>query len=288
MTGFGRGEAALGAGAVRAEVRSVNSRHLDVRVRLPRDLGALELRLREAAARFFRRGQVDVAVRLPRELEATGELEIDAVVAARYAAAAEELARALGLTGGLPLASLLALPGVARLREPEIDAAALGAALLAAVERACADATGMREREGAALERELRARIAALRARAAEIEARSGEVVRALRERLTKRLAIATAELELDERRLEQEVVFYADRMDVTEELVRLRSHCEQFEQALRTEGGVGRKLEFLLQEMLREVNTIGSKASDAPIAHEVVELKAELERLREQVQNVE
>jgi uncharacterized protein (TIGR00255 family) len=146
----------------------------------------------------------------------------------------------------------------------------------------------MRACEGAALERELRARLAGVLARAGAIEARSGEVARAQRERLAKRLAAAAPELEIDDRRLEQEVVFYVDRMDVTEELVRLRSHCEQFGAALAADGGVGRKLEFLLQEMLREINTIGSKAADAPIAHEVVELKLELEKLREQVQNVE
>ena len=288
MTGFGRGEAALAGGAVRAEVRSVNSRHLDVRVRLPRDLGAFELRVRECASRFFQRGQVDVALRLPRELESAAEVEIDTAVAGRYAAAADELARGLGLAGGLPLATLLGLPGVARLRERELDPEALASALLAAVEAACADAVGMRQREGAALERELRARLAALLARAARIEARSDEVARAQRERLSKRLAAAAPDVELDERRLEQEVVFYVDRMDVTEEIVRLRSHCEQFGGALDAGAGVGRKLEFLLQEMLREVNTIGSKAADAPIAHDVVELKAELEKLREQVQNVE
>jgi uncharacterized protein (TIGR00255 family) len=146
----------------------------------------------------------------------------------------------------------------------------------------------MREREGTALEKDLRARLAALLAHLAEVESRAGEVARAQRERLAKRVAQLAPELEVDAHRLEQEVVFYVDRMDVAEETVRLRSHCDQFAEALGAAGGVGRKLEFLLQEMLREVNTIGSKAADAPIAREVIELKAELERLREQVQNVE
>jgi uncharacterized protein (TIGR00255 family) len=289
MTGFGRADAQLAAGALRAEVRSVNSRHLEVRVRLPRDFGALETRLRECAARFFRRGQIDLVLRLPHALESAAEVEIDAAVAARYKIAADELARHLGLEGGLPLVALLGLPGVARLRERELDPEAFASGILAVVESACAQTVEMREREGAALERELRARIASLLARLREIEARSGEVVRAQRERLAKRLAALAPELALDERRLEQEAVLYADRMDVTEEVVRLRSHCGQFEEMLAgDDGGVGRKLEFLLQEMLREANTIGSKASDAPIAREVIELKAELEKLREQVQNVE
>jgi uncharacterized protein (TIGR00255 family) len=288
MTGFGRGEARLDAGAVRAEVRSVNSRHLEVRVRLPRELGALELALRECAARFFRRGQVDVVLRLPRELEATAEVEIDGAVARRYAAAADQLARGLRLGGELSLSALLALPGVARLRERELDPEALAAPLRAAVESACAEVVAMREREGSALSRELRARIGAVQQRLREIEGRSGEVARGQRERLAKRLAALAGEVEVEERRLEQEVVIFVDRMDVTEEIVRLRSHCDQFGEMLAAGGELGRKLEFLLQEMLREANTIGSKSSDAPIAREVVELKAELEKLREQVQNVE
>jgi uncharacterized protein (TIGR00255 family) len=146
----------------------------------------------------------------------------------------------------------------------------------------------MREREGAALERELRARLAAAELRLGEIEARSGEVARGQRERLAKRLAALAPDVEVDERRLEQEVVLWADRMDVTEEVVRLRSHCAQFRETLAAGGGIGRKLEFLLQEMGREANTIGSKSADAPVALRVVELKAELEKLREQVQNVE
>jgi uncharacterized protein (TIGR00255 family) len=227
-------------------------------------------------------------VRLPRELEASPSVEIDAGVAARYKSAADELARNLGLEGGLPLAALLALPGVTRLREPELDPEALAAAVQRAVESACAEVQAMREREGTALEKDLRARLAALLAHLAEVESRAGEVARAQRERLSKRVAQLAPELEVDAHRLEQEVVFYVDRMDVAEETVRLRSHCDQFAEALGAAGGVGRKLEFLLQEMLREVNTIGSKAADAPIAREVIELKAELERLREQVQNVE
>jgi uncharacterized protein (TIGR00255 family) len=288
MTGFGRAELPYGGGAVRAEVRSVNSRHLDVRVRLPRDLGALELRLRDCAARYFARGQVDVALRLPREIESGGAVEIDAQVAARYKTAGDELARNLSLEGGLTLAVLLGLPGVVRLREPELDPEALAGVLGGALEQACAQVVAMREREGEALERELRSRLDAVERQLGEIEARSGEVARGQRERMAKRLAALAPDVEVDERRLEQEVVVWAERMDVTEEVVRLRSHCAQFRETLAAGGGIGRKLDFLLQEMGREVNTIGSKSPDAPVALRVVELKAELEKLREQVQNVE
>jgi uncharacterized protein (TIGR00255 family) len=289
MTGFGRAEVQLRDGLVVAEVRSVNSRHLDVRMRLPRDLTGLEPQVRQRIGPLFRRGQVEVGVRLSRDAESGAQIEIDREAARRYAEAAEELRRSLPVEGsGVSVAALLSLPGVARLSEPELDPEAAGAALLDAVAAAAEEAAEMRGREGAALERELRSRLGGVLERVGAVEARSHEVKKSQRERLVKRLAALAPEIELDPARLEQEVVLYVDRMDVTEETVRLRSHCEQFSEALTTEGPVGRKLEFILQEMGRETNTIGSKASDGPIAREVVELKAELEKLREQVLNVE
>jgi len=185
----------------------------------------------------------------------------------------------------------MALPGVARVVEHALDEATVRPALVAAVEEAATGADAMRVAEGAALERELRSRLAAVAALAGDVVARSGEVVASVRERLRKRAEQLREETGLaDEGRLLQEIVIAADRMDVTEEVVRLRSHVAQFEAALDASASapIGRRLEFLLQEMSREANTIGSKAADAPIAHRVVDLKTELERLREQVQNVE
>lgn len=288
MTGFGSADVAAPAGAVSAEVRSVNSRHLDVRVRLPRDLAALEVPARERVTPLFRRGQVEVSVRVARDADSTPAVEVDLEAARRYAGAAAELGRELGLEGELSLAALLSLPGVSRVREPELDPDSLAGAVLGAVEAAAVAAAEMRAREGEALARELRARIDGVLERVSAIEARAGEIAAAQRERLTRRLAALAPEIELDPARLEQEVVIWVDRGDVTEETVRLRSHCQQFTDTLGAEGPVGRKLEFLLQEMGRETNTIGSKASDAPVAREVVELKAELEKLREQALNVE
>ena len=288
MTGFGRGESELGALRLEAEVRCVNSRHLDLRVRLPRDLSALEPRVRALASECFARGQVEISVRLARPAEPESEVAIDVEAAARYAEAARALRERLGLAADIELSALLALPGVARLREPEIGGETAAAAVERAVRAACAEAAAMRAREGEALERELRSRLGQSERRIHEIEARAGEVQRGLRERLEKRLAALAPDLELDAGRLEQEVVVYVDRMDVTEETVRWRSHADQFRETLGSEGPVGRKLEFLLQEFGRETNTIGSKALDAPIARVVVELKTELEKIREQVLNVE
>ncbi len=288
MTGFGRGEATLGSAVVGVEVRCVNSRHLDLRVRLPRDLASLEARARAIAAGHFARGQVEVSVRIARQAAPESLVEIDFDAASRYASAAAELRERFDLPGELAPQALLSLPGVARLVDPELPEDAAAEAVEQALRQACAAAAEIRAREGESLERELRARLERGLERVTQIEARAEEIQRGLRERLEKRLSALAPEIELDAGRLEQEVVLYADRMDVTEETVRWRSHCEQFRETLDSDGPVGRKLEFLLQEMGRETNTIGSKALDAPVARAVVELKTELEKIREQVLNVE
>jgi uncharacterized protein (TIGR00255 family) len=285
MTGFGRAEVPNGPSA---EVRSVNSRHLEVRARLPRELIELEPKLRALAARHFERGQVEISVRLPREGAFAPKLEIDLAAARGYAQAADQLGRELGSTSELPVATLLTLPGVAQLREPELEAESLGGAVLDAVERACAATAEMRAREGEALVRELRSRLDRIEALLAGIESRAHLVQRGARERLEKRLAALAPALETDPARLEQEIVLQIDRMDVTEETVRLRSHLEQFRDTLEAPGAVGRKLEFLLQELSREMNTIGSKSQDTELTRTVVELKTEHEKLREQTLNLE
>ena len=277
MTGYGRGVASPNGSALTAEVRCVNSRHLDLRVRLPRDLQAFEAEIRELATPFFQRGQVELIVRVPAGGAAAPQVEIDLPAATRYAEAARQLQSELGLGEALSVSTLLALPGVARLREPALDADATRTALRAAAEQACRAALEMRTREGDALASELAGRLGSFAAVVGEIEALADEVRQSLRERLAKRLAMLEPELEFAPGRLEQEVVIYVDRMDVTEECVRLRSHAAQFHETLAESGPVGRKLEFLIQEMTREVNTIGSKSSAVPITRCVVDLKAEL-----------
>ncbi len=290
MTGFGRAQLEADGTTLSVELRTVNHRHLDLSLRLPRPLSGLEAELRTLLAAQFSRGKLDLVVGAPAGA-AKSDVTLDRELAARYL----EWARALTADGAdddepTP-AELLALPGVVRVSEHVFDEEALRPALRAAVEEAARAAAAMRENEGEALDRELRARLLRVRALGEGVAARSGEVVAAVRERLTKRAAQLREETgAADESRLLQEIVIAADRMDVTEEVVRLASHVTQFEATLDADAGgpVGRKLEFLLQEMLREANTIGSKAADAPIAHRVVELKTELERMREQVLNVE
>lgn len=287
MTGFGRGEAALGDGRVGAEVRCVNSRHLEVRVRIPREWNELEASLRETAGRAFGRGQVDISVRVSSEAS-PATVEIDLEAARRYLDGAGRLRDELGAEGTLPIAALVGLPGVAVTREPDAVDDREAAALRDAVESACAAAAEMRAREGSSLDRELRERLAGFDARVEDVAGHADEIQKGLRERLDKRLAALSSQVEVDPGRIEQEVVIYADRMDVTEEIVRLRSHLAQFRETLDEEGPVGRKLEFLIQEVGREINTIGSKAGQALLTRSVVEMKAELEKLREQVLNVE
>jgi uncharacterized protein (TIGR00255 family) len=292
MTGFGRSDFELEGVLFSLEIRTVNHRHLDVSIRLPRLFSTSEAGLRLLLQGHFRRGKVDVSVTARSGSAVRAEPEIDREVAERYLAFADQLGGDSRLRGGLSVDTLLTLPGVARLVEHAVPPEAAEAAVAEALERAAADAEAMRGAEGGALERELRSRLDVVEALTLRVAERAGEVVTAARERLRKRAEQLREEVgALDDARLHQEVVLAADRLDVTEELVRMRSHIEQFRGRL---GGaadgepVGRSLEFLLQEMLREINTTGSKASDAEVAHLVVDLKTELERIREQVMNVE
>lgn len=292
MTGFGGASFRCGEWRFQVEVRSVNHRHLDSRVRLPRPLASHEPLLRARVQERFARGKVDVSVVAPDGGTPAPRLSLDLAVAREYLGAARALAESDGLRGEIDAAALIALPGVARLVEPELAAGELGADLLGALDEALDALAAMRASEGAALARDLEARLARVGELADSLAARSGEVQQAAVERLRKRARQLEAETGLlDPARLHQEVAIAAERMDISEEVVRLRSHVEQFRELLAAAGPgapVGRRLDFLLQELGREANTIGSKGSDAPIAHQVVELKSEIERIREQVQNVE
>jgi uncharacterized protein (TIGR00255 family) len=292
MTGFGRASFPLEDLAFDLEVRSVNHRYLDVRVRLPRLLAALEAEVRARVQGRFARGKVDLSVNTPGGTAVPSRLEVDLDVARSYVRAAAQLQAEEELPGELGVAALLALPGVSRFVDPELRGEDLHTALFGAVDAALDALDAMRAAEGATLERELLSRVEAVDRMARSLEGRAAQVQETVRERLRRRAEQLRSETGLlDEARLHQEIVLAADRLDVTEELVRLRSHTEQFRRIV-SEGGagkpVGRRLDFLLQEFGREANTIGSKGSDAPIAHEIVELKTEIERLREQVQNVE
>jgi uncharacterized protein (TIGR00255 family) len=294
MTGFGRARREIEGLGLEVEVRSVNHRHLDLRVRLPRVLADQEAPIKKCIQGELSRGKVDVTVNLTMTSAAT-TLEIDEEIAAQYVEASRALRdrHSLGKKGdSLDVAALLALPGVTRIVETEVDPEMLAGPLLDAVQEATEALMAMRAAEGESLAVEFEGRLGRVSELAAAFEARAGEVLAVAKQRLHKRAEQIKREVGLlDEARLHQEIVIAADRLDITEELVRLQSHVAQFRETLQSGGRgqpVGRRLDFLLQELGRETNTVGSKANDAPLAQDVVELKTELERIREQVQNVE
>jgi uncharacterized protein (TIGR00255 family) len=292
MTGFGRASFEVAGRSFDVEIRSVNHRHLDARVRVPRPLADHESMAKSLVQARLGRGKVDVTITPSDPGRSDAELQVDAEVAGQYVDAARRLAAEHGLEGTLAVSTLIALPGVMRFVEGGLPPEEVERGVRAGMTAALDAVVAMRSAEGARLAEEIAGRLDGILGLVDFFEQRAGEVVEAARERLRKRTEQIAQETGLyDEARLHQEVVIAADRLDVTEELVRLRSHVDQFREVLgpgSEAGPVGRRLDFLLQELAREANTIGSKANDAPLAHRVVELKTEIERIREQVQNVE
>ena len=290
MTGYGCGESMSDGCRVTVEVSSVNRRQSEISVNLPRDLEILEARVREDINRQLSRGRISVRVTLHAgDDRRAGNVRVNRVLARAYAREFGQLAEELGLEGRPSLETVLRAPGVLENGEEVADAEQYWGPIQAALAAALRQLVGMREQEGSHLGRDFAARLEALRRAASAVCARAPQVAEQYRAQLQERVAAAGVVLTDDDReRLRKEVVLFADRSDITEELTRLESHFEQFAQCLVSAEPVGRTLDFLAQEMNREINTIGSKANDAAIAREVVTLKAEIERIREQAQNVE
>lgn len=287
MTGFGVGEAALGDGRVLLELRALNHRFLEVRVRLPNEVADQAFFLEQVARERFARGRLDVGVRL--QGSALPAPSFSPERARGVYQALLELRDVLAPGTEVPLSAITALPDLV-LARVEVDAESLRRVLLEAFAAAAEQLDQMREREGNSLERELTERLDGCSRLLDTIGTRSGSLTDVYRKKLRDRVErlLAGTGVQIDSGRLETELALLADRSDIAEELVRLGSHLEQFRQTLVLPGPIGRRLDFLLQEMSREANTIGAKSQDAPIAHLVVEMKAEIERVREQVQNVE
>ena len=287
MTGFGAGRGGAAGEEFDAEVRSVNHKFCEVKVRLPRELGVLEADVVRLAKERLARGGIEVALR---RAGGRGALSprVDHDLAAGYARAFEEVRRRLGLAGEVTLGAVLQAEGVVTLEERAMDLDAARAAAAAALAQALDALVAMREREGAALARDLEARLATIEALVARVEEASPRTVQHYREKLAERVQELSRGLAPDPVRLATEVALFADRVDVSEEATRLRSHLAQMRGLLESREPAGRKMDFLVQEMHREANTIGSKSQSADIAGAVVALKAEIERMREQVQNVE
>ena len=288
MTGFGRGEADTSGRQWVAEIRCVNHRYLDLKIKLPRGYAGLEERARKMVSQTLQRGRVDVVLNVSGDFSDLHKIEVNSGLAATYNDALLSLGKSLSLENDTSLSRLAAYPDVLVLKQKEEDLDIVWPAMEKALKQAVETCDIMRTREGEAMAADLHGRLENF----AEVVRKIGGSIPELLERreqtLNERLQKLLDRVQLDPQRLAQEVAILADKTDVTEEIVRLDSHINQFREFLVSDEAAGRKIDFLLQEFLREVNTIASKINDADIAHLTVDLKAELEKMREQVQNIE
>lgn len=289
MTGYGRGESSGGGFKVTTEISAVNRRQAEIAVSLPRELEALEPKLRDEVNRVIARGRVSLRVNLhAADAASPRHLRLDLPLARAYAKELRRLAEELHLDGGVTLEALLRAPGVLQTDDSLEDPEVYWALVSASLQKALSALLKMREREGKHLATDLKDRIALMKRAVEKIRNLAPGVSIRYRDQLRERLTAAGLPIPADDERLLKELALFADRSDISEELTRLQSHFKQFDDCLKSKEPVGRTLDFLAQEMNREINTIGSKANDAAISREVVILKTELEKFREQVQNVE
>ena len=287
MTGYGSGKVEKNGWEVTVDLKTVNHRFLDLSLRLPRNIAFLEQTVREEVSRQIKRGHVDVFLTVTRPAGSASQVNCDPELALLYSQAAEQISAKADVPNDLTTSRLMKMEGVVTLTEAEMDEDAVTAACREAAEAAAMQVTLMRDKEGIHLKEDLKIHLDAAAALREKICERAPMVVAEYREKLEGRLKQLLAD-GVEPQRLAQEVAIIADRCAIDEELARLESHIRQMNQYLETAGEIGKKMDFLIQEMNREANTIGSKASDAAIAQHVVDLKSEIEKLREQIQNVE
>lgn len=288
MTGYGRREAAWVGGTVTAELRSVNHRFCEIMIRLPRSLSSLEDELKRLIQQRCARGRLELVVSFIGGKEAGKTLTLDRTLARQYHGLLRDLQREFRLSGSIDVALLAGFREMISTVDRPVEEKRLKQVVRRLATGALSDLDTMRRREGAALAHDVRTRLQAVREEIARVDKRIPLVVQEYFDRMKARVDKLVGTGDLDLGRLRQELAVYADRCDVSEEVTRLGSHLGQFDGALKSREPVGRTLDFLLQEMGREINTIGSKANDAEIGADVVRIKGELERIREQVQNIE
>jgi uncharacterized protein (TIGR00255 family) len=288
MTGFGRGESERGGAKISVEINSVNRRQSDIVINLPRDLSVLEPRVRQAVADRLTRGRTNVVVVCEPSANAPRKLGLDRALARSYHADMRALQEELSVPGEINIGMILQAPGVMRFSENGIEPDEVWPALEEALGSALSELIKMREREGKHLAKDLIQRLKVVRQSLKEVRKMYPAVTEKYRATLLERINKAGFELEPNDERLLKEVAFFADRSDVSEELTRLESHLAQFAHHLRKDEPDGRTLEFITQEISRELNTLGAKAGDAEISRHVVACKAEIEKIREQIQNLE
>ena len=287
MTGCGSGKVQQDGWEVTVDLKTVNHRFLDIGMRLPRNLSFLEQTVRDTIGRKISRGHADVYLTVKRTDISAIDVACDTDLAGLYLGAAEQIAQKTGAENDMTVSSLMKMDGVLTLNDLEMDEETVASICREATEIAAAQLVQMREREGMHLKGDLQNHLDAADALREMIMKRAPMVVEEYKDKLETRLKNLLTET-VDPQRLAQEVAIIADRCAIDEELARLDSHIRQMRKYLENEGEIGKKMDFLIQEMNREANTIGSKASDAAIAQHVVDLKSEIEKLREQIQNVE
>ena len=288
MTGYGRAVQTIDGREITVELRSVNNRYLDYTVKLPRMFSFAEDSVKNRVKAAVSRGKVDVYIGVNAAQAADVQVAVNRPVLESYLAALRQIESEYGMRDDVTVMSLARLPDVFSVEKTEEDEQKLTQDILSVAEEAIARYNTMRETEGAALEADLRGRAATILERVALVEQRSPVTVAEYRERLRQKMQEVLQNTAIDEGRILQEAAIYADRIAVDEETVRLRSHLAQLGDMLTKGGAIGRKLDFLLQELNRETNTIGSKCNDLELSNIVVEMKAELEKIREQTQNIE
>ena len=288
MTGYGRAVETVNGREFTVELRSVNNRYLDCTVKLPRSVSFAEETVKQAVKASISRGKVDVYISIRSENGTDAKVTLNTGMVEGYLAAMEQMAAAYPVRNDISVSLLSRMPEVFSVEKPEVDEEQLLSDLMSVVAKALEGYDAMRTREGKALEEDLRTRGATIEGLVSQVEEGNAQTVIDYRARLEAKLKEVLASTTIDESRILTEAAIFADKVAVDEETVRLRSHLQQMYSMLSGGGAVGRKLDFLLQEMNREANTIGSKCTDVRLARIVVDIKAELEKIREQTQNIE
>lgn len=289
MTGFGRAECQDGDYSYKAEIRSVNNRFIEITTRLPKAFLDIELPLKKLIKSHCARGSINVTITLANSNGNSGEWEVkpNLPLAIQYVEALKEIQTSLGLEGQVHIDSLVGLRDIFKIEPVAIDPAK-ESLLLNMAESALASLQKMREEEGQHLQKDLSERIDSIEKHAEQIKKRQPVVIQEYKARLKEKIKLLNDGVEIDEARLAQEAAILADRCDITEEITRFSSHLNQFRKLFESKEPIGRKLEFITQEINREVNTMGSKSSDTQVANLVIEIKSTLEKIREQLANIE
>ena len=288
MTGYGRAVETVNGREFTVELRSVNNRYLDCTVKMPRSVSVAEEAVKQAVKQSVSRGKVDVFITIKSENSDDTKITLNASVLEGYLTAMRQMVSDFGVRDDISVSTVSRLPEVFSVEKPEVDEDQLKADLMSVVDKALAGYDAMRCTEGKALDADLRSRGNTILELVSQVEAGNAQTVIDYRARLENKLREVLANTSIEESRILTEAAIFADKVCVDEETVRLRSHLQQMNTMLTGGGAVGRKLDFLLQEMNREANTIGSKCTDVRLARIVVDIKAELEKIREQTQNIE